>query len=359
MPNAPAAKQWPRSLRAEANFRARVAELGGEVIGVYVRTKLRVTVRCPEGHVNDIWPSAVLRGSGICLPCTYAAWKVGPAAEFRARVEKLGGTVLGEYVNSNTPVLVRCKAGHERPAKPGQLTAGNGFCATCTGQDSAVAAAAFLARMAAMGATVLGEYVNAHTPVPARCAAGHPCEARPHDVRKGFGICRVCANQDPATAAAAFRAHLEKLGAVLLEPEWLGSMEPHRVRCPAGHLASPRPANVTRQGICAKCAGKDWDAFYVVTAATSVKFGITNGDGSQRLAVHAARDYRTVVRLLTELPGDIAPELERAVLATLRLAGMRPVKGREYFDLSALPTILDVVDNYPVTETTDLRKDVA
>jgi hypothetical protein len=57
-----------------------------------------------------------------------------------------------------------------------------------------------------------------------------------------------------------------------------------------------------------------------------------------------------VVRLLTGLPGDVAPELEREVNATLALARLRPVKGREYFDIGALVVILDVVDKYPVGE---------
>jgi hypothetical protein len=39
--------------------------------------------------------------------------------------------------------------------------------------------------------------------------------------------------------------------------------------------------------------------------------------------------------------------LEDEVLNTLKLAGIAPVRGREYFDISALPLILDIVDNYP------------
>jgi hypothetical protein len=42
--------------------------------------------------------------------------------------------------------------------------------------------------------------------------------------------------------------------------------------------------------------------------------------------------------------------LEDEVRHTLNLAGIYPVHGREYFDISALPLILDVVDNYPIEE---------
>jgi hypothetical protein len=204
-----------------------------------------------------------------------------------------------------------------------------------------------------MGATLLGAYVNAHTAVRVRCAAGHEVTARPHDVRKGYGFCRICARQDPATAAAAFRARLEELGVTLLEPEWLGSLVPHRATCAAGHDCRPVPSAIQQgQGPCRRCRGKEWDAFYVVTSDTGVKFGITSGDHRPRLRVHRASGYLTVVRLLTGLPGDMAPDMEDAVKAALRLTGLSPVKGREYFDLDALAVVLDIVDNY-------LEKEVA
>ena len=42
-------------------------------------------------------------------------------------------------------------------------------------------------------------------------------------------------------AEAAFRARLIELGATLLETEWLGSPQKHRVRCREGHECRPRP----------------------------------------------------------------------------------------------------------------------
>ena len=120
---------------------------------------------------------------------------------------------------------------------------------------SLAAKAAFRARMAEMGATVLGDYVNARTPVLVRCAAGHNCTPRPLNVQQGWGICKVCAGQDPATAKAGFRARLAELGAQLLEPEWLGALQKHHVRCAAGHDCWPTPHSVQKgNGICRVCA---------------------------------------------------------------------------------------------------------
>jgi hypothetical protein len=115
----------------------------------------------------------------------------------------------------------------------------------------------------------------------------------------------------------------------------------------------PRPGSLFNgQGPCRVCSGKVWDAFYVVAApaADRIKFGITSGDPRSRLRTHHANGYREIIRLLTGLPGTVAPEIEQATIATLRLAGIRPVHGREFYDAAALPVVLDVADHYPIPD---------
>ncbi|MFF8610813.1 hypothetical protein ACF06X_33445 [Streptomyces sp. NPDC015346] len=136
-----------------------------------------------------------------------------------------------------------------------------------------------------------------------------------------------------------------------MEPTWLGNSQPHLVLCAAGHECTPRPESVQQgQGLCRRCAGKTWDAFYVVadSDAELVKFGITSGSGRRRLAHHRRDGFDTVHRFLSGLPGDTAPSLERDVLATLRLAGEEPIRGYEYFPDRLTALVLDVVDNYPI-----------
>jgi hypothetical protein len=52
---------------------------------------------------------------------------------------------------------------------------------------------------------------------------------------------------------------------------------------------------------------------------------------------------------MTGLPGNAAAEIEIAARAALRLARIKPIRGREYFDGSALAVVLDVADNYPIS----------
>lgn len=161
-------------------------------------------------------------------------------------------------------------------------------------------------------------------------------------------MCRICAGNDSANAWRRFRESVIGLGGQVLEPGWLGATSPHRVTCREGHETTVHPGSLrSGQGLCRFCAGKTWDAFYVVTndRQSRVKFGITSGSTRRRLATHRRSGYETVVRAITAFTD--APKLESSVLATLRLAEIKPVHGREFYDISALGVILDIVDHWP------------
>lgn len=360
----PTPDQPPRTFGAEAAFRARLAELGATLLEPAWRgAREPHRVRCAAGHECAPRPSSVQQGKGICLACVgrggTTAWDA-----FRARVAELGGEVLEPvWLGHKRPHRVRCAAGHECTPWPSSLQQGRNLCKACSRDHpdhspvaldrSRTAEAAFRARVAELGGVVLEPtWRGVGTPHRVRCAAGHECTPQPRNINYlGRGICRTCAGLgDPAAAWAAFRKQVTELGGEVLEPAWLGSKKPHRVRCAAGHECAPWPTRVQMgQGLCSTCVGIAWDVFYVVTDDEQghLKFGITSGNPKPRLGTHRIQGYRTLVRLLVNLPGTMAPDLEHDVIATLRLAKERPIHGREYYGIHVLATVLDVVDNYP------------
>lgn len=272
---------------------------------------------------------------------------------FYDRVAELGGSVLEpDWLGVNRPHRVRCAVGHVGAPRPKTVREGQGICRACVQRDPASAERDFRDRVAELGGVVLEPiWLGVNRPHRIRCALGHENSPRPNDVRNRQGICRTCVGNDPALGEKAFRKRLTELGAVLLEPMWLGVARRHRVRCAAGHECMPRPTNVQQgDGICRLCVGKVWDAFYVVADDEEgrLKFGITSGDPRPRLRRHATAGYSRVVRLLVGLPAGVAFELESSVLATLRLAREKPVRGKEYFDDRVMGVVLDIVDNYPI-----------
>lgn len=183
------------------------------------------------------------------------------------------------------------------------------------------------------------------------CPEGHETKARPQWVQRGGGICGECSPVSASRAERNFRRLVAEAGGVILEPSWLGATTRHRVACRNGHEANPRPNDVDQgHGICRKCECRIWDVFYVVVneMTRTVKFGITSNDARTRLSRHRADGFGTVVTTIGDM--EDAPDLERAILGTLRLAGLTPVRGREYFDLAALPVILDIADNWQRAE---------
>jgi hypothetical protein len=241
----------------EARFRARLTELGVTLLEPYRGRHHPHRARCAAGHECSPRPGEVLKGGNPCGSCAgrNSAWS---ETKFRARLAELGGELLEpSWLGTHVRHRVRCAAGHETTPLPGNVIAGHGICATCARNDPIASEAAFRARLAELGATLLEPYQGNKHPYRVRCAAGHQCSPRPNDVMKGTGICRTCAGNDPAVAEAAFRARLAELGATLLEP-YRGSRTPHRVRCAAGHECWPWPRGVrSGQGICLTCAGND------------------------------------------------------------------------------------------------------
>ncbi|MFC9341452.1 hypothetical protein ACFTY9_25485 [Streptomyces sp. NPDC057021] len=279
-------------------------------------------------------------------------------AAFRARLADLGATLLEpQYLGSGKPHRARCAQGHECAPRPNDVQKGKGICQTCAGNNRQGAEAGFRARLAELGATLLEvAYLGNREPHRVRCAQGHECSPRPNDVQRGQGLCRACRGPASLASEAAFRARLAEAGATLLEPGWLGHKTPHRVRCAEGHEGSPRPNDLHRgQGVCRVCAGQIWDAFYVVRDDDRdvIKFGITSGDPRPRLADHAREGLDTVLRVHRDLPGSAARELELTVLAALADAREAPVQGREFFPARVLPLVLDLVDHHPAVRTTD------
>jgi predicted GIY-YIG superfamily endonuclease len=87
--------------------------------------------------------------------------------------------------------------------------------------------------------------------------------------------------------------------------------------------------------------------FYVVVNEElgRLKFGITSNGGRKRLSTHAKRGYSKIIRLITQMPNMAAVRMEESVKAALRLAREKPVHGTEYFDISVLALVLDIIDN--------------
>lgn len=179
---------------AAARFKVALAELGATLLEPkWLGLHRRHHVRCDAGHDCYPRPNTVLyNGQGICRDCVGLSPAISEA-NFRARLAELGVTLLEPYKNATSKHRARCSQGHECWPVPHSLQRGNGACRDCAGQDPVRAEKEFRARVTEQGGTVVGQYVNSSTPVHIVCAQGHHWSPRPGVIQRGHGICRECA----------------------------------------------------------------------------------------------------------------------------------------------------------------------
>lgn len=257
-----------------------------------------------------------------------------------------------EWLGFDKPHDAICSKGHDCNPYPSYLNKGGKPCRICSNLDSGHAECIFRERVIELGGKLVYKgWRGVGKPHEIVCSGGHTRFVLPRAIKQGQGLCFICSVGDGQRGNADFISMLASMGATLIEKEWKGWHHPHAVRCVKGHTCFPSPKNVIQgKGVCRLCAGKIWNVFYVVVNITAnrMKFGITSGDPRPRLYAHKCNNYTEQIRLLTNLPGTTAPDLERLCKSTLRDAGWTPVRGREYFNIGALPTVLDIVDNYPI-----------
>lgn len=182
-----------RFAEEETQIKVKVAELGGMYVGPYEGRQKGILLMCPSGHAIKPVASSVMKSERIpCRSCFEERQSAEAKALFLSRMDELGATVTGRYLTIQTPVNALCKNGHACAPRPSNVRNGQGICRTCAGQNPVVAEANFRARVEELGGEVLGQYRGTGRPVLVRCAEGHLSEPYPNNVRNGEGVCRFC-----------------------------------------------------------------------------------------------------------------------------------------------------------------------
>ena len=171
------------------------------VTGSFKSMSSGIACKCKAcGYEWSPTASHLLRGQG-CPKCAGRMRKT--QQEFERDLNEVSPTltVLGEYRNSSTPLLVKCNlCGHEWKPRPSNLLSGCG-CPICANKRNSMGRRLthdqFLERMAVRGnpnTEVLGEYLNAKTKLLCRCRqCGYKWMATPNTLLQGHG-CKKCAD---------------------------------------------------------------------------------------------------------------------------------------------------------------------
>jgi hypothetical protein len=219
--------------KALDNLINKLEKNGHKLLSEYTstHTKLLIDFGCP--HEPHLITSNDYHGGYGCPKCGGTSRKHAEE-EFKHLLVKNGHTMLSEYKNAHTHVLIDFKCGHEpHIAKPHNYK--NGFgCPKCSGKSSSQAKVNFYQEVEKAGYKLLGNYENAYTKVKIQCEKGHIFYTKPNNFTSSKARCLKCAGHDSEQAEEGLRNSIKENGHELLS-EYINTMTKVLIDFKCGH----------------------------------------------------------------------------------------------------------------------------
>ena len=180
--------------QAKEEFLELLHKNGHELLSDYINNSTKVLINYNCGHEPHlITPCNYKKGHG-CPMCAGLCPEQAKK-EFLELLDKNGHTLLDNYINSKTKVMINFNCGHEpHLIQPNTYKKGNG-CPKCAGVCSEQAKEEFLELLDKNGHTLLDNYINSKTKVMINFNCGHePHLITPNSYKRGIG-CPMCINK--------------------------------------------------------------------------------------------------------------------------------------------------------------------
>lgn len=177
--------------------------------------------------------------------------------EVRERLNTKGFELLGEYFDSDTKTLVKCKCGNDFMVRPGDIFTNNTTaCPKCRRKTPKLDNSIIIKRYQEYGLELLEEYKGATTKLLTRCICGDTFITLPMSVSDGKGTrCKSCTKKNRILSEDEIRKRLDKYGI-----EYVGGYIDYQTsfnaKCPiCGEIFRPKLNNIIYNGVksCAKC----------------------------------------------------------------------------------------------------------
>jgi hypothetical protein len=234
------------------NFVKNIEKLGGKVTGEYKGKDVPVECICKNGHICYPQPGNINNGQGMCKICVGIDSDTAKL-NFYKNIERLGGKVIGVYEGNKIPVECLCPFNHICYPIPNHITNGQGMCSICAENDSKQSELNFYENIARLGGKVIGVYVNSKTPVECICKNGHRTFTIPSNIQSGEGMCKICVDKDFNTAKNRFIELVKKMGGRIMG-EYKGNKSKVSCLCAKNHGCNLCPQNFMKsQELCQKC----------------------------------------------------------------------------------------------------------
>jgi very-short-patch-repair endonuclease/ribosomal protein S18 len=174
-----------------------------EVIGTFIDVDTKILHRCKiHDYVFEKFPSLALKGSG-CIKCATDMKKehfTKTHEQYASELQEIHPDieVVGEYINSKTKILHRCKVdGYEWLSIPDNVLRNSIGCPVCSGNNHRTHEE-YVQKLKEINPNVevVGQYINSQTKILHRCIIhNYEWYAYPNNFIKGNG-CPLCASSN-------------------------------------------------------------------------------------------------------------------------------------------------------------------
>jgi hypothetical protein len=229
----------------------------------YERRDDQMTFVCPYGHIRTT-NSRLFRQNTGCTSCNHNS-SIRSENNFISNIEKLGATVIGQYMGCNAEIECLCKNGHTYFCKPVNARSGKDYCKQCnniTRNKNRTASEIyqdFIDDVTKLGGKVVGrvtsEDIKATDKIECICSNGHTCYVHVSNLRTGGGLCNVCNGMCPVEASKKFYSKIIESGGTIVGT-YSNTMSAVECICPSGHICYPVPVRFNQSGnMCTLCTG--------------------------------------------------------------------------------------------------------
>lgn len=169
-------------------------------------------------------------------------------ARFAEFMTNKGGKILGEYVNARTPIDVCCVLGHVWKASPDNLINGESWCKQCIIVGIQIRLHNLVSDK---GGKILGNYINTESSIKLQCEFNHIWEPIVANVLYNGHWCSICVDKT-IPASQKLQIIVSNKGGKIIG-NYTNNYTHIEIECDKGHRFSSVPTEIFRGYWCFKC----------------------------------------------------------------------------------------------------------
>lgn len=179
------------SEKFEAKFINKIKDKNGILLSKYFNSEIQVDLQCMNGHQWSTSPKHIVNDDSWCGDCPTSA-EIEAERRLREVIKNKHGTLLTEYNGIHNEITIECEFGHSFDVEANSITSMNSWCSRCSGNSPEQAAEEFIKIVEQNKGQVLGTYINSNTPVSVKCEKNHIFPGIPTSIKAGRTWCTIC-----------------------------------------------------------------------------------------------------------------------------------------------------------------------